>query len=129
MRYQLEIQHGYLVTKDPKNQVKVHNTHFVLDPVTKAVCLVSGKNSDIVNHIRANHMVSISYYNPKSKKYNRIKGIAATSLNMLCDFEKEAFQTLNPQSKKTEVLIYIETDKFEVLSANTTASQLQHIAI
>jgi hypothetical protein len=121
-----EIQYGYLVTKDAKKEAKVHNVHFLLDPVTKAVCLVSNKNSEILNHIKSNHSVTVSYYNSKLGKYTRMSGIASIPQDMLCDFERRASKALNPQAKKTEVLVYIEMNHVEVVAVKHPATSALH---
>lgn len=110
-----DVQYGYLVTKDLKKQPKVHNIHFMVDPVTKSVCTVVNKNSEILTHIRSNHFVTVSYYNSKTGKYTRMQGVASSSLGALCDFEKKANKAMNPQAKKTEVLVYIEMSHVEIV--------------
>lgn len=117
-----DIQYGYLVTKDTHNESKVHSIHFLLNPVTKAVCLLCNEKSELIQHIKLNQNVMISLYNSKQGRYTRLEGNASISTDMLCDFERGAYKTLNPQAKKTEALVYVEMNRVEVLNG-TTGSQ------
>ncbi|MCB0348450.1 MAG: hypothetical protein KDD37_06415 [Bdellovibrionales bacterium] len=121
-----EIQYGYIITKNGHNETKAHNIHFLLNPVTKAICISCDKESELLQHIRLDRSVTVSVYNPKLGRYTRMQGSASISDQNLCDFEKSAYKTLNPQGKKTEALVYVEMNHIEVIHNNHHVLNNQH---